>query len=85
MSNLKAKTIVNNQKNNKKLKDLSIEISFEQIVSAVMHLDKKERGAFIEDLLAATSPEYLESIKEARQDYKDGKVYNHKEAFGEYN
>jgi len=43
---------------------------------------KKEREAFLEDLLAATSPEYLKSIREARADYKAGRVKSHAEVFG---
>ncbi|MBI4744719.1 MAG: type II toxin-antitoxin system Phd/YefM family antitoxin [Actinobacteria bacterium] len=46
-------------------------------VSALVNLD------FFEDLLAATSPEYLEGIKEARADYEAGRVFSHKEVFGE--
>jgi PHD/YefM family antitoxin component YafN of YafNO toxin-antitoxin module len=45
-------------------------------------MKKKDRDAFLEDLLAATSPEYLEGIKEARADYKAGRVKSHKEVFG---
>lgn len=46
-------------------------------VSALVNLD------FFEDLLAASSPEYLESIKEARADYEAGRVRSHEEVFGE--
>jgi hypothetical protein len=39
-------------------------------------MKKKERDSFLEDLLAATSPVYLESIREARGgcrlNWKDG-------------
>ncbi|HOW53722.1 MAG TPA: hypothetical protein PLR60_03625 [Syntrophorhabdaceae bacterium] len=45
-------------------------------------MKKKERDAFLEDLLAATSPEYLASIKEARADHKAGRVKTHAEVFG---
>jgi PHD/YefM family antitoxin component YafN of YafNO toxin-antitoxin module len=44
-------------------------------------MKKKERDAFLEDLLAATSPEYLAGIKESRADYKAGRVKTHKEIF----
>jgi len=42
------------------------------------------RGERLKDLKinTSTSPEYLESIKEARSDYKAGKVKNHEEVFG---
>jgi hypothetical protein len=43
---------------------------------------KEQRKLFLEDLLASTSPEYLESIQEARKDYREGRVKTHKEAFG---
>ena len=43
---------------------------------------KKEREAFLEDLLASTSPDYLKSIKDARADYKAKKVKTHDEVFG---
>jgi hypothetical protein len=62
---------------------LRVSISPEEIIEAVKDMKKKEREAFLENLLAATSPEYLESITEAREDYKSGRVKTHKEAFGE--
>ena len=42
----------------------------------------REREAFWEDLLAATSPEYLKSICEARADEQAGRVKTHAEVFG---
>jgi hypothetical protein len=45
-------------------------------------MTKKQRDSFLEDLLASTSPEYLKSIKEARADYKAGRVRTHQEVFG---
>lgn len=45
-------------------------------ISALVNLD------FFEDLLALTSPKYLESIKEAREQYKQGETYTHEEVFG---
>lgn len=45
-------------------------------VSALVNLD------FFEDLLAAHSPNYLKSIKEARKDAKKGRLYTHHEVFG---
>jgi len=58
-------------------------ISADEIIEAVKKMKKRDREAFIEDLLAMTSPEYLQSIKEAREEYKTGKVKSHKEIFGE--
>ncbi len=58
------------------------ELKSEEIIDAVKRMKKKQRDALLEDLLAATSPEYLESIKEARRHYKAGRVKTHDEAFG---
>ena len=49
---------------------------------AVKKMRKREREAFLEDLPAATSPGYLKSIREARDDYKAGRVKTHAEVFG---
>ena len=61
-------------------KAIKIEVQPEDIIEAVRKM--KEREAFLEDLLAATSPEYLESIREARADYGAGRVKTHEEVFG---
>jgi len=37
---------------------------------------------FLENLLAATSQEYLRSIRDARADYKAGRIKSHNEVFG---
>jgi len=63
--------------------ELKVPISANEIVEAVKKMKKKERESFIEDLLASTSPEYLQSIREARAEYKAGKTKTHKEVFGE--
>ncbi|MBW2610405.1 MAG: hypothetical protein JRC68_08700 [Deltaproteobacteria bacterium] len=62
---------------------IHIEVRPEDIIEAVRKMKKKERDAFLEDLLAATSSEYLDSIKEARAEYKAGRVRTHAEVFGE--
>ena len=61
---------------------LKVPISTDEIVEAVKKMKRKEREAFIEDLIASTSPEYLQSIREARAEYKAGKSKTHKEVFG---
>ena len=61
---------------------ITMAVKPEEIIKAVKRMKKKEREAFLEDLLASTSPEYLESIREARAEYKAGKVKNHKDVFG---
>ncbi|MFZ3089558.1 MAG: hypothetical protein WA240_02950 [Nitrospirota bacterium] len=62
---------------------VKVPVSTEDIIEAVKKMRKHEREAFIEDLLAVTSPEYLQSIKEARAEYRAGKTKSHKEIFGE--
>jgi hypothetical protein len=54
-----------------------------ELIKAIKAMRKRERDAFLEDLLASTSPEYLVSIKEARADYKAGRIKTHSEVFGE--
>jgi hypothetical protein len=61
---------------------VKVEIAPEEIVKAVKAMQKKERDALLEDILASTAPEYLDSIREARADYRAGKVKSHKEVFG---
>ncbi len=63
--------------------ELKVPISSDDIIDAVKKMKKNERDAFIEDLLAVTSPDYLQSIKEARAEYKKGRTKSHKELFGE--
>ena len=61
---------------------ITLTISPTQIISAVRSLSKEQQESFIEDLLAAVSPEYLESIREGRADYEAGRVQSHTEVFG---
>jgi hypothetical protein len=65
------------------LGSVKVNISPAEIIKAIRALGKRERDAILEDLLASTSPQYLESIKEARKDYKAKRVKTHKEVFGE--
>jgi hypothetical protein len=60
-----------------------MEIKMEELIDAIKRMKKKEREEFIENLLAATSPEYLASIAEARADYLSERVQSHKDVFGE--
>jgi len=64
-------------------KPLQIEVRPKDIIQAVKKMKKRERDAFLEELLSATSPEYVSSIREARSDYKAGRVKSHEEVFGE--
>ena len=61
---------------------VKMDVSPESIISAVKRMKKAERRAFVEDLIAATSPEYLQSIREARRDFKTGRVKSHQDVFG---
>jgi hypothetical protein len=62
---------------------LKMEINPQEIIEAVKKMKKHDREEFIEDLLAATSPEYLMSIREARAEYKAGRTASHKDVFGQ--
>ena len=48
-----------------------------KLVSALVNLD------FFEDLLALSSKKYLASIREARKNYQEKKIYSLDGAFGE--
>ena len=61
---------------------VKMEVRPEEIIKAVKRMKKQEREAFLEDLLASTSPDYLESIREGRGQYKAKKVRTHAEVFG---
>ena len=51
-------------------KDLTV-VEFQSLISDTMRATLKD---LIEDVSALSSPEYLESIKEARNDYREGRV-----------
>lgn len=59
-----------------------MEVKPEEIIEAVKRMKNEDRKLFLEDLLASTSPEYLESIRQAREDSSAGRVKTHKEVFG---
>lgn len=61
---------------------VKMEVSPETIIRAVKNMKKSARQVFLEDLIAATSPEYLQSVREARRDFKAGRVKSHEQAFG---
>lgn len=61
--------------------ELKINLSLGDLISALKMLDEEDREFFIENLLAALSPEYLKSIEEARKDYKEGQILSHDEVF----
>jgi hypothetical protein len=51
---------------------LKMDVSLADLVTALRSMPDEDREWFVENLLAATSPEYLTSIREARADYKAG-------------
>jgi hypothetical protein len=61
--------------------EVKVGVSIKEIIAAIAELDEEDREFLIENLLAATSPEYLESIKEAREEYKRGEVVSHERLF----
>jgi len=64
------------------LSTVKINLTPAELIRAIKKMKKRERDVFLEDLLAATSPEYLESVKEARADYKAKRIKTHDEVFG---
>jgi predicted transposase YdaD len=72
---MKVKNMVNN------VSEVKLKFSLKEVITAVQELNREEKEFFIENLIAATSPEYLESIKEAREDYRKHRVISHKELF----
>ena len=53
---------------------LKMDISLSDLVMALRGMPNEDREWFLENLLAATSPEYLRSIREAREDYRAGRT-----------
>ena len=64
------------------IQTVKIQVKPEEIIEAIKGMQKRKREAFLEDLIAATSPKYLSSIREARADYKGKRVRTHEEVFG---
>ena len=60
-----------------KVKDLTVG----ELRSLISDTVKEAMEDLAEDILALSSDEYLSSIKEARSDYKEGKVKDLEEAF----
>lgn len=62
--------------------EAKIGFSLSTPVDRLLELSKEDREFFIENLLASTSPQYLRSVKEAREDYEAGRTVLWEEAFG---
>ena len=60
---------------------LKVDISVEELAKALRGMEEEDREWFVENLLAATSPEYLKSIHEAREDYRQGRIVSAEEVF----
>jgi hypothetical protein len=67
----------------KKAACVEVGLTTEQIILAVKRLKKPEQQEFLEDLLAATSPQYLASIREAKADVRAIRAYDAAKASGE--
>jgi hypothetical protein len=67
----------------KKSSEVKVKIGFSvaDLAAALQQLSDEDREFFIENLLAATSPEYLESIDEARRDYREGRTIPYEKLF----
>jgi len=61
--------------------EIKVGLSIKDVITALRGLSDEDREFFIENLLAATSPEYLESISQAREDYKKGRTIPYEEVF----
>ena len=61
--------------------EVKIGFSVRELITALQKLSDEDREFFIENLLAAISSEYLESIDEARRDYKEGRTVPYEELF----
>ena len=62
-------------------KTIKMDINTQSVIEAVKNMRKEEQEDFLENLLAAISPDFLESIKEAREDYDNNRTYSHDEVF----
>jgi hypothetical protein len=62
---------------------LKMEVNPQEIIEAVRKMKQHDREEFLENLLAATCPEYLASIREGRAEYKAGQTKSHKDVFGQ--
>ena len=60
---------------------VKVSVSLEELVTALREMKDEDREWFLENLLAATSPDYLKSIREAREDFRQGRVLSAEELF----
>jgi len=62
---------------NTKISDLTID-ELKNLISSIVHETMED---FLEDLKALSSKDYVNSIREAREDYKAGDVKDFNEVF----
>lgn len=62
---------------------VKLSVSVEDLAASLRAMSEEDREWFIENLLAATSPEYLKSIQEAREDYRQGRTVSAADLFGQ--
>lgn len=62
---------------------LRMDVDRREIIEAIRRMSEQDREDFIEELLAATCVDYLDSIRDAREDHKAGRVFEHCDLFGE--
>jgi len=61
-----------------KVKDLTVE----ELKTIISDTVKDSMQDIVEDMLALSSEEYLRSIEEARNDYKEGRIKSFEDIFG---
>ena len=61
--------------------EIKLGISLKEIIAAIKGLNEEDKEFLIENLLAATSQDYLNSIKEARDEYRSGELIPHDKLF----
>ena len=63
--------------------EVKVGISVKELISAINELDTEDKEFLIENLLAATRPDYIHGVEEARVDYRHGRVLPHDKVFSE--
>ncbi len=58
------------------------ELSESELSVLIENIVKKTMEEISEDILALTTKDYIQSMEEARKDYKEGKVKEFNEVFG---
>jgi len=61
-----------------KVKDLTVE----ELKTVISDTVKDSMEDIVEDMLALSNEEYLRSIEEARNDYREGRVKSFEDIFG---